>query len=122
MAPACSLLESFHQTLEAAPEHVVIVLTPGVARDPGEIAIIQAGRIWLGAVVELADADDGLGRRQQVAGIVAHGGTAVREVAHFTRVACANPLMVIGCLFERGRGRHTGEFEAALASKPLDDI
>ena len=100
----------------------MIVLTPGVARDPGEIAIIQAGRIRLGAIVELADADDGLSRRQQVAGIVAHGGAAVGEVAHFTRIACANPLMIIGCLFERDRRRHTGELEAALARKPLDEI
>ena len=101
--------------VEAVAQHVVVVVAPGVAGNPGELGFGERGRVGLRSVVELAHADDGARGGEQVARIVAHGGAAVGEVAHLAREAAGVPLVVAGGV-GRGQGRRgPGEFEAALA-------
>ncbi len=59
-----------HYAGESAAQHLVIILAPGVARDPREIFGGEFGGVGLRPVVELAYAEDREGGRQQGTGIV----------------------------------------------------
>src|SRR5262249_46243602 len=80
--------------LQSATQDVVVVGSPGIARNPGELWFAIACRVRLWAVIQLPDADHGPGRSEQVARIVADGGAPVREVSHRTGEAIRNPAVV----------------------------
>ena len=105
VARARPLGEQRVQPLQPAAHRGVVILAPGVARDPA------AGR--LRRPVQLRDAYDRLRRSQQIAWIVAHRGAPVRQILHFSGEACGHPAVIPGAVAGR-RGRSgAGQFEAA---------
>ena len=71
-------------------------------------------------VVELAQAEDGLGGREQVARVLADGGPAVGQVTHFASHPAFDPGLVAGKVGAGEGGGNAGEFESSLAGDRFD--
>src|ERR1017187_1471604 len=66
--------QTIHHARQSAPQHLVVILAPRVARDPRQILPGELPRVGLRPVVELAHAENRPGGRQQMPRIVPQTG------------------------------------------------
>jgi hypothetical protein len=112
--------QALHQAQQTSLQHVVVILAPGIAGDPSQFVAAEAGRIRLRPVVKLAHTQDRASGGQQLPGIVAQVGAAVRQISHLTREAVCDPLAIV-TRFRNGAGRgYTRKLESAFAGESLD--
>src|SRR5205823_916132 len=107
---------------QAAPHDVVIILAPGVARNPAAILAGEARGVRPRGLIELADADHVARSGQEISRIVADGGAAIGEIAHSTGLAFGDPVPVTGSIFSGQRGGHARELKSAVARQFADVV
>jgi len=103
------------EPFQTTAQHVVIIVAPGVTRNPRQLAVIHAGGIRARGVVQLAGTNDGTGRRQKPPRVRAHFGAPVGEVPHLSSHAGMHPVAEVGELGHWLGGGHAGQLETALA-------
>src|SRR5450755_70617 len=112
--------QAFHHACQSAPQHVVVILGPGVPRDPRQILPAELRRIRLWTVIQLPHAQHGPRGRQQTPRIVPQPRATVRQVAHLAGHPVSHPLAIIAGLRHRTRRRDTRQFESALTRQRFD--
>lgn len=105
------------QGFEPPPEYIMVIRAPGVSGKLSLGLVLPIGRVGLASVVELADTNDALGRRQELARVAAQIPATIGEVGHLARHAKGSPDFEPGQVVRRNGRGNAHQFETTGVSE-----
>ena len=114
------LAKPFDQFLQLLLEDVVIVLSPGITRNPASVAACNVGRIGGIGVIHQAHAYHRLGAGQKRPGIGPHLTAAALQILHLRGKTLFKPFWIEKRLHGGPCRGHASQFESQLVREGFD--